>query len=243
MAGQDTTKGMLTVGQRAALHHAFADERRLAIADALRLSDRSFGALAGLTGMSASLLAFHLGVMECAGATRRLRSEGDRRRRYLQLTDAGHRILDGAPTMHTTGDVTIREVLFVCTANSARSQLASWLWHERTGARALSAGTQPAPAVHPDAVAVARAHGLAPVSTQPRHLDHVEGPVDLVVTVCDRAYESAAGDVLGQGDGLGHGRDDPLHWSVPDPAGHRRPAFEAAFAQLAARVDLLARVA
>ena len=52
-------------------------------------------------------------------------------------------------------------VLFVCTRNSARSQLAAAAWARRSGIPAASAGTEPADRVHPRAVRVARRHGLA----------------------------------------------------------------------------------
>jgi ArsR family transcriptional regulator, arsenate/arsenite/antimonite-responsive transcriptional repressor / arsenate reductase (thioredoxin) len=213
---------------RAAMHRALGDPRRLMIAEALWSSDRSYSELAVLTGLPTNLLAFHLGALEAAGVVARHRSEGDGRRRYLTLRPAAARLLDPpSPPLLEGG-----EVLFVCTANSARSQLAAALWHARTGRRAASAGTRPAPRVHPRAVAVGRRHGLDLSAARPRHLDEVAADPALVVSVCDRAYEEGI-DLPGE----------RLHWSVPDPVSGPARAFEDAFCRLDERVSRLARAA
>src|SRR5204862_2194340 len=80
-------------------------------------------------------------------------------------------------------------VVFVCTRNSARSQLAASLWNGASAVPATSAGTHPAPEVHPGAVAVARRRHLSLVPQPPRHVDDVLAAQDLVVTVCDNAHE------------------------------------------------------
>jgi protein-tyrosine-phosphatase len=95
-------------------------------------------------------------------------------------------------------------VLFVCSANSARSQLAAALWRARTGGDADSAGTEPADAVHPGAVAAALRAGLDLSGAQPRLLATDES-ADVVITVCDRAHEELAPG------------PDWWHWSTPDP--------------------------
>jgi ArsR family transcriptional regulator, arsenate/arsenite/antimonite-responsive transcriptional repressor / arsenate reductase (thioredoxin) len=213
-----------SLARRAAVHAALGDEHRLAIVDALALSDRSPGELRELIGLPSNLLAFHLDVLEDAGVVTRTRSQGDGRRRYVSLVD--HALpLAGPP--HLRAD----SVVFVCTANSARSQLAASLWSRRTGRDARSAGTEPAPRVHPLAVAVARRHGIDLSDATPRHLDDLDVQPDLVVSVCDRARETGvAADV------------PTLHWSVPDPASGGQADFEHAFATLSARVDRLAAV-
>src|SRR3954469_25924766 len=71
--------------RRARLHAALGEPVRLAIADQLALGDASPGELAARFGMATNLLAFHLGVLDQAGVVRRVRSQGDRRRQYLQL--------------------------------------------------------------------------------------------------------------------------------------------------------------
>lgn len=212
------------LAHRAAVHAALGDPARLAVVDALRLSDRTPGELAVATDLGSNLLAHHLGVLEDAGLVRRQRSEGDGRRRYVHLVVDPLELL--APAVAVRGE----HVLFVCSRNAARSQLAAALWTRRTGRHATSAGATPAPAVDADAVAVAAAHGLDLAGARPLGWDAVASPPDLVVSVCDRAREARPPF------------DAPLvHWSVPDPAGHGRAAFEAALADLEPRVERLAR--
>jgi protein-tyrosine-phosphatase len=122
-------------------------------------------------------------------------------------------------------------VVFVCTHNSARSQLAAALWRKRTGRRAASAGTRPAARVHPRAVKIGRRHGLDLDPTATAHVDEVmAGPGDLLIAVCDNAHEDLTGPTRAR-----------LHWSVPDPVRvNTDAAFEAAYTDLAERVDRLA---
>jgi ArsR family transcriptional regulator, arsenate/arsenite/antimonite-responsive transcriptional repressor / arsenate reductase (thioredoxin) len=222
------TELLLTVEDRAALYRALGDERRLAIVDALRHSDRSVGALGELTGLPTNLLAFHLGVLEEAGAISRTVSQGDARRRYVTLDARLLTLLGEPPPL----DEPVERVLFVCTANSARSQLAAHLWRARTGGPALSAGTEPADRVHPGAVEAARRHGLDLTDARPARYEEVGADPELVVSVCDRAHETDLG------------LDVPmLHWSIPDPVGQDAAAFDRAYGMLDIRVDLLARAA
>ena len=210
------------LARRAAIHRALGDDRRLALVDALRLSDRTPSDLAALAGIGSNLLAFHLGILEEAGIIVRQVSEGDARRRYVQLAT------DPLVELGATPAVRADRVVFVCTANSARSQLAAALWTDRTGRPTASAGARPADAVHPLAVAIGRRHGLT-LADAPQGYDAVPFTPDLVVSVCDRALES------------GVPFDAPtLHWSVPDPADGDRDAFDHAFTQLAGRIDRLA---
>jgi protein-tyrosine-phosphatase len=125
--------------------------------------------------------------------------------------------------------------LFVCTRNSARSQLAAALWRSLAGAPAESAGTHPADRVHPGAIAAAKRAGLDITGYTPRALDRVGRLPGIVVTVCDQAHEELAPD------------DTWLHWSVSDPvAAGSRAAFDAALTELRERIGALvadARVA
>lgn len=211
---------------RVALHHALGEPTRLRIVDALQLSDRSPKQLVEVTGVPTNLLAFHLNVLEEAGLIERGPSQGDARRRYVRLrTERLAGLTDPRPFPDA-----VHHVLFVCTANAARSQLAAHLWQARTGRPALSAGTEPATQVHPLAVAVARQHGLDLAGAAPRRVGELEVEPDLVVSVCDRAHES---DLT---------VDAPtLHWSVPDPADGGPEEFALAFELLSERIDRLAR--
>jgi protein-tyrosine-phosphatase len=211
------------VERRVAVHRALADEHRLAIVDALWSSDRSPAELQVLTGLRSNLLTFHLAVLERAGLVARHPSQGDRRRRYLTLEPAA------VPHVGPVAPLAARCVLFVCTRNAARSQLAAALWRRRTDRDAVSAGTQPADRVHPHAVAVAADHGLDLSDARPRHIADTETSPDLIVSVCDRANET------------GWNIDAPRrHWSIPDPVGGDRRMFETTLNTIAARIDRLA---
>jgi protein-tyrosine-phosphatase len=206
---------------------ALADPVRLAVVDALSLGDRSPGALAEEVGVPGNLLAHHLNVLQEAGLVIRVRSEADRRRTYVQLRpEAMSGLLSGA---HSQG---WPRVVFVCTKNSARSQLASAVWRSRSAVPVTSAGTHPAPRVHPGAVAAARRHGLRLGRTRPRPVHEVTRSSDLVVTVCDSAHEEL------EAEGLRH-----FHWAVPDPVPiGTDEAFDRAYRQVAHRIDGLVAV-
>ena len=208
--------------RRAAVHAALADPTRLLITDALDGCDVSPSELATLLGMPSNLLAHHLGVLEQAGLVSRRRSEGDRRRTYLRLVPGALEPLARTPAR------TARRVLFVCTANSARSHLAAALWRRVGAVPAASAGTHPAAAIDPGAIAAAGRHQLPLRRVRPRHIDDVYQDGDLVVTVCDLAREELGGLAA-------------VHWSVPDPvpAGDRT-SFDAALDELSHRVQRLA---
>jgi protein-tyrosine-phosphatase/DNA-binding transcriptional ArsR family regulator len=210
---------------RAARHAALGDPVRLAIVDELVRSDRSPVELRRRFGLESNLLAHHLDVLEAAGLIDRSRSSGDGRRRYVHL------VADACDGLVPTATLAPGRVLFVCTHNSARSQLASALWRARTGRRAASAGTHPAERVHPGALAAARRAGLDLSAARPCALDDAPA-ADLVVTVCDRAHEELPVD------------DERLHWSVPDPVpSGRAAAFDAAVAELRRRIDTLTSAA
>ena len=178
----------------------------------------------------------------------RRRSEADRRRAYLALAPDAFDALRPARVHDAV------RVVFVCTHNSARSPLAAALWNDTSPIPATSAGTHPAAAVHPGAVAAAQRHRVPLTPAAPRHVDDVLGSGvlgsdvhgsdggarghsgDLVITVCDAAHEELA---------VTRGVPDPvserLHWSIPDPA---RTGEDAAFDRVVAELtDRITRVA
>jgi protein-tyrosine-phosphatase/DNA-binding transcriptional ArsR family regulator len=212
---------------RVALHGALADVHRLRIVDELAMSDRSPSELGARLGIGSNLLAHHLGVLEDAGLLERHASAGDGRRRYLRLVPDALAAI-GEPVLVLVA----RHVLFVCTANSARSQLAAAAWNARHEVPASSAGTRPAATVRPEAVAAAARAGLDLVGARPRAVADVGERPDLVVTVCDVAHEELR--ALPEGARL-------LHWSIPDPARDPSPsAFDDALMRVASRVESLA---
>lgn len=215
----------MSLKDRAALHHALGEPTRLRIVDTLQLSDRSPVELIELAGVSTNLLAFHLNVLEDAGLIARGPSQGDARRRYVRLCPERIALLSDPQPLSPPP----RNVLFVCTANSARSPLAAFLWHAYTGLPALSAGTHPAEQVHPEAIAVARSHGLDLSGVTPRRHDDLGITPDLVVSVCDRAHEATLDVNVRQ-----------LHWSVPDPIGGGPAEFSRTYDLLTERIERLA---
>ena len=209
---------------RARRHRALGDPLRLAIVDDLATSDRTPAELCRIVGIESNLLAHHLDVLESVGMITRSASRGDRRRRYVRLVHDD-----------TTGLVTRRvsrpgRALFVCTHNSARSQLAAALWTQLAGAAAQSAGTEPAGRVHPGAIAAARRAGLDLTDATPRALDSVLNRSTaprrgIVVTVCDQAHEALT---------IG---DSWMHWSITDPVpAATAKAFDATVAELRRRI-------
>ncbi|MBD0327910.1 MAG: helix-turn-helix domain-containing protein [Pyrinomonadaceae bacterium] len=211
------------VKKRAAIHAALGEPVRLAIVEALRLSDQSPSSLRHWLGIDSNLLAHHLDVLEGVGVIERIPSSGDRRRKYVKLTD--HTLENLFPA----APLVVKAILFICTHNSARSQLAAALWNCKSTVYAESAGTHPADRVHPLAVTVAARHGIDLSAAVPRHLSQVTRQPDLVVTVCDRANER-----------LAPAEESRIHWSIPDPAETgTAEAFEAALRMLDQRITVL----
>jgi ArsR family transcriptional regulator, arsenate/arsenite/antimonite-responsive transcriptional repressor / arsenate reductase (thioredoxin) len=216
---------LFDVEVRARTHAALGDVARLAIIDRLAFSDVSPGEIGRLLDLSTNLVAHHLGVLEAAGLIKRSRSEGDRRRTYLRLVPE---TLSGL--VHPWLPPGSR-VVFVCTHNSARSQLAAALLSARTSVPSASAGTEPAKRVHPRAVRVGRRHGLSLGRTRPVHMSDIVRADDLLISVCDHANEHLTVPV------------PRLHWSVPDPARvDTDEAFEVAYADISQRIDRLVPV-
>ncbi len=205
---------------RANQYAALGDPNRLAIADVLATGDHTPTALAELTGLSSNLLAFHLNVLANAQIITRTRSEGDKRRRYVTLH---HNAPALEHTPRTTGTV-----LFVCTHNQARSQFAAALWRHYTGHPALSAGATPAKAPDPTAVSVAEQFGMDTSSWKTAGYTDITTRPDVVISVCDRAYESGVPF-----------NAHVWHWSIPDPNGRPRSQYEQTVRQLDRRITRL----
>jgi protein-tyrosine-phosphatase len=209
-----------SVERRAELHAALADPARLRMVDALTWSDAAPSELAALLNMPSNLLAHHLNVLQDVGLVERRRSEGDRRRSYLHLLPA---VLDDLTGPARPAPA---RVLFVCTANSARSHLAAALWRRSSPVPATSAGTHPAECIDPRALSAAERSHVPLLRRRPRSIEEVRADGDFVITVCDRAHEEARGD---------------LHWSIPDPVtAGTDAAFDRALDELDRRVSELA---
>lgn len=206
---------------RAALHAALGEPARLAVVEELAVSDRSPTELASRLALPSNLLAHHLEVLERAGLVARSASAGDGRRKYVRL------VRPALTGLGIAGRLPEGEVLFVCSQNSARSQLAAALWRARTGCRASSAGTRPAARVHRGAVAAAKRAGLSLAGAQPALLGDVPAGAQ-VISVCDLVHEELA--------------PSPgwWHWSIADPVERGdAAAFDAVVAELDERIGSL----
>jgi protein-tyrosine-phosphatase/DNA-binding transcriptional ArsR family regulator len=126
-------------------------------------------------------------------------------------------------------------VLFLCTHNSARSQIAEAMLRQMGGPNfaAFSAGTE-ASRVHPLALHVLQEHGIRTDGLYSKSLsDYLGKPFDLVITVCDQANEHCP---------LFPGAPERLHWSIPDPSAvtgadeERVTAFRMVYRDLARRL-------
>ena len=130
-------------------------------------------------------------------------------------------------------------MLFLCTGNSARSQMAEALARARSGGviEAYSAGSHPKP-MHPNAVRVMRdEHGLDLAAQASKHLDvFVDQRFDWVISLCDRVREVCP-------EFPGH--PETIHWSIPNPAAGDAdddasyPLFQQTAAELATRIGFL----
>ena len=130
-------------------------------------------------------------------------------------------------------------LLFLCTGNSARSQIAEALLDKKGRDRFVvgSAGSHPAAAVNPLAVAVLEEHGIRWDGHKPKSVDDVLGDRwDFVITVCDRAKEACP---------IFPGQPVFAHWGLPDPAdaagsrAEKLRVFRETAVQLGRRIDLM----
>jgi protein-tyrosine-phosphatase/DNA-binding transcriptional ArsR family regulator len=217
----------------------------------LARSDRKVGELSALLGAPQNLVSYHLGRLRDEHVVSRRRSSADGRDSYYRADLERCRDLLGAaggalhpalrlaprPRHASEGEARAR-VLFLCTGNSARSQIAeAMLDREADGTVATaSAGSHPKP-LHANAVTVMREYGIDIAGRRSKHLsEFLDQPWDRVVTLCDRVREVCP-EFPGQ--------PDPAHWSMDDPSragttdDASYPAFQRTAAEIAARVRQL----
>jgi protein-tyrosine-phosphatase len=204
-----------------------------------------------------NLVSYHLGQLRAAKLVTERKSSADERSVYYSLDVERFRALylQAGEQLHPAladGAVGLGEeaqqdkpppaslrVLFLCTHNSARSQMAEALLRQLSQGRieAFSAGSRPAEQVHPLAVRAMEQLGIAMGQARPKHFNTFRDQhFDAIVTVCDRVREACP--VF---------PDDPerIHWSFPDPAEvdgsdeDQYHAFEQTAVQLVTRIRLL----
>jgi protein-tyrosine-phosphatase/DNA-binding transcriptional ArsR family regulator len=221
----------------------------------LARSDRMVHELTGLVGEPQNLVSYHLAKLKAGRLVSARRSAADRRDTYygLDLARVGRELSAAGGALHPglrlgppaegeglTGPV---RMLFLCTGNSARSQMAEALARSLSGGAidAFSAGSHPKP-LHPNAVKVMReVYGLDLSAQTSKSIDAFAGETfDWVISLCDRVREACPEH---------HGHPEVVHWSLPNPASGEAddatyPLFLVAAAELETRIRyLLARLA
>lgn len=138
----------------------------------------------------------------------------------------------------------MQRILVLCTGNSCRSIMAEALFNQLGAGHvvAMSAGSQPAGLVHPQALATLQRHGVPFGQPRSKSWDEFAGQqFDVVITVCDAAAAESCPVFLGPA--------KKLHWSTPDPAkaagdvASVAAVFDAVFLQLQARITAYMREA
>jgi protein-tyrosine-phosphatase len=213
-------------------------------------SDRMVHELTGSVGEPQNLVSYHLGKLRDGRLVSARRSSADGRDMYYSLDLArvgsllsatggalhpGLRLKPGSRDEAPAAPV---EVLFLCSGNSARSQMAEALAVALSGGaiEAHSAGSHPKP-LHPNAVRVMREHyGLDLSGYAPKHLEvFADQPFDWVISLCDRVR-----DVCPEFPAY----PEVIHWSIANPATGEPddvtyPLFEQTAADLATRIGYL----
>ena len=224
---------------------------RWRLAQMLSHSDHRVGELVEAVGERQNLVSYHLRLLRRAGVVSERRSSHDSRDVYYSLNVGGLRDgLDRDLTrLHPTLRVQFLEatpastegspqprLLFVCTGNSARSQLAEAIACDLTrGTVAVfSAGPKPA-GIHPMTLTVLKELGIPADNLHSKSIHEVGDHFDFVITLCDVAREDCPP----------FERADLIHWSLPDPAQpngsrrERREAFKRTAAELRRRISFL----
>ena len=201
-----------------------SDPLRWQIVSELGRSDRRVGELVDLVGRPQNLVSYHLAELRRADVATARRSSADGRDVYYRvdlrrcrdlLADAGGSLHPGLSLTsggHTDARIPGRpELLFLCTGNSARSQIAEALAVHRSDGQvgAASAGSHPKP-LHPNAVRVLAERGIDISSHSTKPLTrYANRRFDRVITLCDKVREVCPDFP---------GTPSSAHWSIPDPA-------------------------
>lgn len=216
----------------------------------LARSDRIVQELTERVGEPQNLVSYHLGKLRDARLVSARRSSADRRDTYYGLdlaraagllSAAGGALHPGLRLARPEGGEALTDpvkVLFLCTGNSARSQMAEVLARARSHGlvEAVSAGSHPKP-LHPNAVRVMREeYGLDLAGRPSKHLEVFAGQrFDWVISLCDRVREVCPEFP---------GEPETIHWSIANPVTGEPdevtyPLFLETAAELSTRIDFL----
>jgi protein-tyrosine-phosphatase/DNA-binding transcriptional ArsR family regulator len=224
-----------------------AHDLRWNILKALTVSDYRVQELVEQLRQPMNLVSYHLKKLRDEAVVTMRRSDADGRDVYYSLDLAVvhhlfvasvlalHPSLAATPVHSTDTFPTSLRVLFVCTHNSARSQMAEGLLRHLAGNRVevFSAGSNPT-YVHPDAVVTMDQLGIDIRTQQAKPVEDFEGKqFDYVITVCDKARETCP---------VFSGTGQLIHWSFPDPVAvtsdeDRAARFKEIAAQLQSRIQ------
>ncbi len=202
-----------------------AHSLRWQILTALARSDHRVQDLANLGGKPMNLISYHLGRLRAMKLVRERRSDADGRDVYYSLDldrlqhiyravgHALHPALDMSEPLSRDGVLQDRpaHVLFLCTENSARSQMAEGILRHLSHGQVevASAGSHPS-SVHPLAVQVLAEQGIDISGHRSKSLEEFRGQkFDYIITVCDRIKETCPTFT---------GDPERIHWSFADPA-------------------------
>lgn len=225
-----------------------ADPHRWQLLRELARSDRRVGELTELVGRPQNLVSYHLKELRDAGLVSARRSSADRRDIYYRadllrcrarLSGVGTALHPALRLMSVSAEPGPGRrgraplVLFLCTGNSARSQMAEALLEHRSGQtiKARSAGSHPK-ALHPNAVRVMAERGIDITGRPTKHLRRfARTRFDRVITMCDKVREICPEFA---------GSPATAHWSMPDPAaeGDTDVASYSAFCRTAEELDV-----
>jgi protein-tyrosine-phosphatase len=225
---------------------------RWQILSALVQSDQRATELVDLLNQPQNLISYHLQKLRRSGLVHIQRSRADGREVYysLDLDRTRQLYFSAGESLHPaisdkamqTGELDTEKlkarVLFLCTHNSARSQMAEGIMRKRSGGNidVFSAGTEPT-AVHPLAIIALQEMGIDIAHQHPKSVQGFLGQnFGYIITVCDRAREVCP---VFPGDPV------QIHWSFPDPVevegseSQRLAAFREIALQLNTRIGYL----
>ncbi len=203
------------------LFKLLSNDLRWGLLKALSTSDMRVQELADLLGQPQNLISYHLQKMRDYGLIRDHPSIADGREVYYgihlnqvhELFKCTQESLHPGLLLESPDEYSFPalRVLFLCTQNSARSQMAEGFLRTKGKGiiQAFSAGTDPAPAVNPNAIQVMSEFNIDIRDQRSKNLaQFLDQPFDTIITVCDRAREACP---------VFAGNPTRIHWSIPDP--------------------------